>query len=484
MDERLKEIESLFSEGRAREALDLLQRFLEEAPENVRAWNDLGAILQALGQSEAAEEAFRRAVALAPDRRDSRSNLALALAAHEKWGEAREQIQKLLAENQNDDRLWIWLAKIEQSTGNPAAAADYLDRALTLRPDQPELRKARDKLAAEAASPETPAAVRKPTLLMCCQKSLEHFAFELCDELEKYAVVRRVVGDNFGSFHGHLNTASTIWLDWGTEMAVAATKQPRLLHGKKVILRLHSFEILNRLAGQINYEAVSDVVFVSHYLRRIFERLMPGRLTGRRVHVIHNGIKLERFPFIPGKGRRKIAVVGKLDAKKDPMLTVQAFAFLLRRHPELELHVAGGPDDNRYYLSLPDFLAKNNLGEKSNFYGHVKDIPGWLADKDFILCTSPFESQGVGLLEAMHRGLRPLIYNFPGAESLYPAACLWNDLDGLEALLLGGPAPEDCRDFVAEKYSMERQALNFLKVVTGREPVVEEPPVPPIAGPA
>lgn len=478
MSERLLEIESLYGQGQTREALARVREFLNEEPDNLRALNDLGAILQTLGDGPGAVEAFNQALKLAPDSRETRGNLALALAASEKWAEAREHLQKLLAENQNEARLWAWLAKVEQAQGQLKTAVDYLDRALTLDPDHPLLKEARTKLVRQLEQPTPDATGKTPSVLMCCQKSLEHFALELCDELEKQRVlVKRVVADNFGPLQWPIKSAQTVWLEWGSDLAIEATSNPATLTGKKVILRMHSFEILNRQAGRINFPMITDLVFVSHYMRDLFERVLPGRLhSGHRVHIIHNGIQPERFPFVPGRGRKKIAFVGKLDAKKDPMLMIQAFTFLRHRHPELELHVAGGPDDNRYYLSIPDFLAKNGLEKCTNFYGHVKDIPGWLADKDFILCTSPIESQGVGLLEAMHRGLRPLIYDFPGAGDLYPQDYLWRNLDELEALLLGGPEPEACRDFVAEKYSMARQAANFLKVIVGEEAVVEDRP--------
>ncbi|MDR0882075.1 MAG: glycosyltransferase [Candidatus Adiutrix sp.] len=477
MSEELKAIEELFDRGESQAALDRLGPFLEKEPDNLRALNDLGAILQSLNDGAGAVAAFSRAVDYDPGHRNSRTNLALALAAAERWAEAKEQLQILLAENQNEAKLWTWLAKIEQALGDLGAAVEYLDRSLLIEPDQPRLREARAKMAQTRNAQPGP----RPSVLLCCQKSLENFALELCDELEKQsAVVKRMVVDSFPPLEWPIKSADTVWLEWGTTMAVAATQAPGLLQGKKVILRLHSFEILSREAARINYQAVTDVIFVSRYMRDIFQRLMPGLLTGRhRVHIIHNGIDLHRFPFASGRGRRKIAFIGRLNFKKDPMLLVQAFAFLLRRHPELELHVAGAPDDNRYYLSLPDFLAKNKLASAATFYGHLQDIPGWLADKDFILSTSPFESQGVGILEAVHRGLRPLVYNFPGAEELYPADWLWNNLDELEERLLAGPEPAECRAFVAEKYSMARQAAHFLQVITGSEPVVEPPPVPP-----
>ncbi|UQZ89724.1 hypothetical protein C4J81_11110 [Deltaproteobacteria bacterium Smac51] len=478
-DDKLKHIETLFSEGKTAEALELLEAFLETEPHNLRALNDLGAIRQSQGDGAGAEQAFLRALEVDPDRTDTRGNLVLALCVQEKWEEAKEQLNKLLAVNQNDSRLWALLARVEKSLGNLRGAVEYLDRCLLIDPDQPDLKETRDKMAREAEkSPAvSPSSSKKPVVLMCCQKGLDHFAMQLCDELEKTAVIKRTVGNNMGEFHWPIRSASTVWLEWGSDMAIEVTNHPQLLDGKRVIVRIHSYEVLNGMAAKINYGRVNDVIFVSNYMRQLFERRFPNRFPeATRVHVIHNGIALDKFPFEPGGNGRRIAFVGKMDAKKDPMLMVHAFQFLLHRHPDVELHVAGAPDDNRYYIAMPDFLAKNKLGASTNFYGHVKDVPKWLADKDYILCTSPFESQGVGLLEAMHRGLKPLIYNFPGAEFLYPRNWLWNNLDELEALMLNGPTPEECRDFVAEHYSMTRQAANFMKVLTTEETIVEAPP--------
>ncbi|MDL2259481.1 tetratricopeptide repeat protein [Deltaproteobacteria bacterium OttesenSCG-928-K17] len=476
MSERLREIEEKFAAGQKAEAMALLQNFLAEDPDNPRALNNLGAMLQAGGDGAGAEAAFRRVLELSPENHGARANLALTLMAIKKWDEAADELRRLLTGNPNDPRLWFWLARVERSRGRVEASLDALDHSLALNPAQPILVEARKKLSEEIGR-YAPGGEGPVEVLMCCQKTLESFGLELCRALEKRARVQKVVTNSLGPAQWPINSASTVWLEWGTALAAAVTNTPGLLDGKRVILRLHSFEILSREAGRINFEAVTDVVFVSHFMRAVFERLLPGRLDGRRVHIIHNGIDLERFPFASAGGGSKIAVVGKLDAKKDPMLMAQTFAFLLRRHPQLELHVAGQPDNNRYYMSLPDFLAKNNLEKSVRLYGQVDDMPGWLADKDYILSTSPFEAQGVAILEAAHRGCRPLVYSFPGAERLYPAGWLWKNLDELEGRLLEHSDPQSRRRFVAEHYSMERQADNFMKVILGEGPVVEPSPV-------
>lgn len=483
-DDRLQQVEKLFAQGRIEEAKDRLTEALAADPFSPRAWSDLGTIQQTLGDGPAAVAAFKRALELAPEDGTAKSGLAICLAGLKRWAEAREVLRELAAREPGHPKIWAMLGRAEQELGHEAEAARAFDRSLALNPAQPGLEAARGRLGLGRAAangggggPKPPDPSR-PSVLMCCQDGLTHFAFQLCDELEKYAHVTRVTGSAFEAFQPAIARAPTVWLEWGAALAIQASRTPGLLDGRRAIIRLHSFEILSRLAGRIDYSKINDLIFVSHFMKELFSGYCPQAAAQCRLHVIHNGIALERFPFRPGRGRRKIALVGRLEYKKDPMVMMQAFAFLHRRHPELELHVAGEMDQDRYCLALPDMTAKNGLGQVVRFYGPVADIPGWLADKDLILCTSPFESQGVGILEAVHSGLRPLIYNFPGAGQLYPASWLWNNFDELEALVFAGPEPAECRDFVAGVYSMARQARSFLKLLTGSEPVLEPRPIP------
>ncbi len=475
MPRELTSIEALFAQGQAAEALAELEEFLRHEPDNIRALNDLGTICLSLGRRPEAEEAFRRALKLEPEHWDASLNLALCLAAGEKWVEMGELVKKLLSVNQTEARLWALLARAEKAQGRLQAALDYLEKALGLESDRPEFQEAQARLKAQLAQPGSGHSPRL-SLLMCCESGWEGPALTLCGELEKYALVKPVVANNFGPLHWAIRSASHIWLERGGQMSFEVSQHPQILDGKKVIVRLGAQEILGRQAGRIDYGLISDLVFASHFLRSVFQRKWPQVLNGRRSHVIHQAVDLERFAFIGGQGRRKIAVVGRLDYTNDPLHMLQAFKFLQQRHPELELHAAGLPDDERYYLALPDFLAKSGLEASAFFYGQVDDLAGWLADKDYILCASAVTAQGEGVLEGLHRGLRPLIYNFPGAEDLYPAEWLWSSFDELDRLLVEGPEPAACRDFVAAHYSLKRQGRNFLKVFTGEEEILETPP--------
>lgn len=482
-DERLKKIETLFSQGQKEESLELLKVFVVEEPDNLRALNDLGTILQSLGDVTGAEEVFRRAFSLSPNHQPTGVNLALCLGAVQKWGEARELVQKLLAVNQNEARLWALLARIEKGQGNITAAMDCLDRSLTLNPGQPDLSQVRASLAGKI---EAGSAKPLPPVVLGYYKYLAEPPLELCAELEKKLVVTKVAAEHLGHLTWPLHSAEVIWLEGGMDLSAEVSLKPELLARKKVILRLFGLEIVDNIVANINYQTITDLIFTSHYLRDIFTSRFPQVSRRLRLHVIHPGLAPKAGSSASPhqkkqqRGGNKIAWIGRLDAPHEPLLMLQAFAFLHARHPELELHVVGLPDKSRHCLARPDFLKKNvEVQKATTFYGQVENLGSWLEDKDFILYTCPYENLGQGLLRALDMGLQPLVYDFPGAGSLLPSCGLWSNFDQLESRFNQQWDPAEGSGLVSEKYGLERQALNMLKAITGEEVVVEESPLNP-----
>lgn len=52
-------------------------------------------------------------------------------------------------------------------------------------------------------------------------------------------------------------------------------------------------------------------------------------------------------------------------------------------------------------------------------YGHVGDIDLWLEDKNYLLCTAISEGCPNNVIEAMAKGIKPVVHNWPGSESLF-----------------------------------------------------------------
>jgi glycosyltransferase involved in cell wall biosynthesis len=239
-------------------------------------------------------------------------------------------------------------------------------------------------------------------------------------------------------------------------------------------MRIHNYEVHDRLVDYIDFSPVTDIVFVASYLRDLFFKRNIKIPSNCRIHVVHNGIIIRNFRFVPrGDTRKDIAFLAYISFKKSPMVLMQAFAYLHQRFPGIKLHIAGQFQDSRYEICMPYFLQQAGLENDATFYGHIKNADEWLSTKDFLFSCSLLESQGVGILEAMSRGCRPLVYNFPGALDLYLPNQLWTTFEDLEERFVSGPEPKEVSDFVAKYYDKSREILGWFKIIHNQETVVE-----------
>jgi len=122
-----------------------------------------------------------------------------------------------------------------------------------------------------------------------------------------------------------------------------------------------------------------------------------------RIHIIPNGIALDRFAAEPALRRiTTITTVANLRTEKAHEVLIEAVALLASRHPQLILQVVGdGPRrDELTYLA-----AARGLTGRVRFLGYREDIPAVLASSDLFVLTSRSEACPNGAMEAMAAGL-------------------------------------------------------------------------------
>jgi glycosyltransferase involved in cell wall biosynthesis len=474
MDGTVELAESLIKSGKIEDALAALSGLLSEEPDNTRALMDLGVANHKLSRHTEAERSFRRILELDPCHREAAKSLCLALLADGRKDECGTALDSYVADSREDHVALAFAAAVYQALGRYIDARTCVDRAIGLagfanRDEYQDLR------ATISGLPKPSKVKYRPELAVLCTPGMDSFIHSLAEGLEPYCSVKKHVAPQPATLIQGVKTAGAVWLEWGNQMTQAILAQKDKLFGKQVIVRIHSYEVVDGLVDRLDFSAVTDLVFVSAYIRDLFLRKNLKIPPSCRVHVVHNGIDVCRFGYVPREAPGgKIALLGHISYKKGPMVLMQAFAFLHKRHPEATLHVGGGYQDPRFELAMPHFVKEAGLSESVVFHGHVKDAEEWLKGMDYIICTSPLESQGVGLLEAMSRGCRPLIYNFAGASDIYLKEQLWTDFDDLESLYLNGQGPKEASEFVARHYSKNREIASWLKIIHGRETVVED----------
>lgn len=240
--------------------------------------------------------------------------------------------------------------------------------------------------------------------------------------------------------------ADVIWYEWCDDNLIRSQGVP---WRAKSICRLHGYESFAGYPKDVNWKFVDRLVFVSDHHKEYTEREYD--LSSTDVRVIHNGIDLDKFEchrnieYEPGNN---IAYVGFLNHKKGVDYLIEVASML----PDYNFHVAGEfqqPNIREFALS--------NKPKNLKFYGWVDDIPGFLEEMDYLISTSINESFGLGIAEAMARGIKPLVRQRPGVYDLWPEECIFSNIGEVKKLVREDYDPERYRNWVEERYNMKDQ---------------------------
>jgi glycosyltransferase involved in cell wall biosynthesis len=258
--------------------------------------------------------------------------------------------------------------------------------------------------------------------------------------------------------------ADIVWLEWCWDHAVWATTSGVLGH-RPCVVRLHSIEALQTdFPARVDWGRVQRLVVVGDDIADLLHQRFPATAAVPQARIA-NGIDLERFA--PGSPNRfRIGWVGHVEPKKNPMLLLQIAHRLRLQDLRYRIEVAGAFTDLRTLRYLQHVMVRLDLTESVAFDGAVADMPAWYADKGVLLSTSLYESFGMAIGEAMAVGAFPVVHDFPGADRLWPQECLFAAVDEAVALIRSA-RPGLYRDWVAEHYSLARQANAVLHLLAG-----------------
>ncbi|MFG2500409.1 glycosyltransferase [Streptomyces sp. NPDC048441] len=217
----------------------------------------------------------------------------------------------------------------------------------------------------------------------------------------------------------------------------------------------------------------------------VAERLSQWGVPRQRIHVVPNGIDVERFRFDPRArvtARRQLGLpdeafviggVGRLAPGKRFDVLLHALAALPQ---DVRLLLAGGgPDEDRLRETAGQLgLADRVLfaGERPHLSREPADLPALLAAMDVLASPSPEEAFGLAVVEGLAAGLPVLYVRCPAVEDLPPEAAtgalrVAGDPDSFARALLrvrdAGPRPRLALA-AAHHYSITRSAAQLMHV--------------------
>jgi glycosyltransferase involved in cell wall biosynthesis len=292
----------------------------------------------------------------------------------------------------------------------------------------------------------------------------DSFLAPLMPALDQHYETRFITAGPGDELAQAIRWADIVWLEWCWDHAVWATREA-MPAGKPCIVRLHSIEALQApYPANVDWTRVTRLVTVAEDVKEVLLGRFPAIVGAVPIEIIPNGIDTDRFrPGTPD--RFHVGWVGHLEPKKNPMLLMQIAYRMRLRDQRFSFHVAGGFTDLRTMRYVRHMQSALGLAGVLRFDGHVADMPAWYADKGVLLSTSMYESFGLNIGEAMATGAFPVVHAFPGADRLWPRECLFAAEDEAIALI-GAARPGLYRDWVVQRYSLERQVNQVLALLS------------------
>ncbi len=197
----------------------------------------------------------------------------------------------------------------------------------------------------------------------------------------------------------------------------------------KNIVFVRRYEYYTNIPEYLDWSKVSKIICVNHRLANGIEKR-----TGIKPEVIFNGVWPEDWTYEARTFGPEIAIVGYVNHKKNLPMALQ----ILKRMPEeFRLHIAGQIQDwatADYISHLGEALG---LKERVRYCGHIKDVNAWLENKNFILSCSITEGNPNNVIEAMAKGIKPVVHNWPGSERQF-SHWVFNTIDDAVEMMTSG----------------------------------------------
>jgi glycosyltransferase involved in cell wall biosynthesis len=456
--------------GKYREALACMREHLRSTPDDAESLNDTGAILHCLGRSNEAIDHFIRAQELKNDSAEIVWNLAEAYIATGRANEAMQLFDKMQQVGVLNADILNRTAGIFLNQNNKANAIEMLLRSLRICSNQ------------EILGPmiEVIRSKRPKMAFFCGLTGDTKFLTDIYEFTEHRFNVRFFEGQDVNQMYELMKWSDISWFEWCTNMAVEASKLPKVCRN---IIRLHRFEAYGDWPGFVRWENIDSLITVGNsFVEEALLQRVPNIRNRTQLIKIPNGVNLDKFEFTDRSRGKNIASAGYLNMRKNPMFLLQCMQKLHYIDPEYKLFFAGNFQDSMLEQYIRHIVRALKLTDVVFFDGWQEDMNAWLMDKHYIVSASIGESQGMGLLEAMACGLKPVIHNFPGADQIFPTEFLFNISEEFcQQILSGTYEPKKYRGFVETNYSLKDQLSKINEIFTRLEAEIDaEQPVTPL----
>lgn len=291
---------------------------------------------------------------------------------------------------------------------------------------------------------------------------LDNFLDDVINKLNYEFEIRKIVVTGYEQIDDGMKWADVCFFEWCDELVQYGSNH-NLSKQKKIICRLHSYEAFTDYPSKVKWENVDDLICVAEHIKNYI--VSKFAIDSKIIKVIPNGIDLKKYTFGNRKHGFNLAYAGYINYKKGPMLLLHAFKAIFDKDQRYKLFIAGEFQDERDILYFNQMTKEFGIENNVIFNGWQEDLDKWLENKNYIICTSILESQNISVMQAMSKGIKPIIHNFVGAKYIYPEQFLWNTIGEAVKLISEPYNSKDYRNYIEDNYSIDKQILLFSKVI-------------------
>lgn len=199
----------------------------------------------------------------------------------------------------------------------------------------------------------------------------------------------------------------------------SGSSQP--LKGARNVMFLRRYELFDGGLSKVQWSGIDHLVCVNEWIAGVVKDVFKRNNVKTPVSVIYNAFEDRRWSFKVRKPGKKIGMACHIHPKKNLPLALQVLGEL---PDDYELHIAGAMQDpcTAEYLN---HVAKR-MQRSVYFYGHVDAMNFWWEGMNYCLSTSISEGNPNNVIEAMAKGIKPVVHCWPGADVQFPPDLLFS----------------------------------------------------------
>jgi len=221
----------------------------------------------------------------------------------------------------------------------------------------------------------------------------------------------------------------------------------------KHIYYMRRYEFFSPEWRKLDWLKIDHMVFVNGEIKNAVDGWLKENSLKTPTSLIYNCVDLKDWTIIHAKDKTyNIGMVCSIHPKKNIPLALQILDALPEKYT---LHLAGPQQDN----CLTEYLNHMAIQMKRrfNYYGKLprKRLDSWWDMMDCCLSTSISEGNPNNIIEAMAKGIKPVVHNWPGAVNQFPTDYVFNSIsEAVDIIEDKDISPMNARGWVEDRYSL------------------------------